>query len=116
MSDMNKPLIPLPQGDPIKDNMSVMNPVDMAAMKQSGEFTPEMTVRDVLAKFGIDVDGPAEQLVQLATKHIENADMMQKMKNIGGQGAQPEQAPPPPAPTAPQQLPGGGGLEGLLTQ
>jgi hypothetical protein len=114
MSDMSKPQIPLPGNNPVKDNMSIMNPVDQAYMKQSGEFSPEMTVRDVLGKFGIDVDGPAQQLVDFGIKQVENADSVRKMQNIAGQGGQGGQMPPAPEQGMPQMPPEQGGLEGLL--
>jgi hypothetical protein len=114
MSDMNKPQIPLPGNNPVKDNMSIMNPVDQAYMKQSGEFNSEMTVRDMLAKFGIDVDGPAQQLVDFGMKQVENADPVRKMQNIAGQGGQGGQMPPAPEQSAPQMPPGQGGLDSLL--
>ena len=36
-----KPMMGNPMAIPeIKENASIMNPIDLAAMKQSGEFTP----------------------------------------------------------------------------
>lgn len=93
--------------DPLKKNMSLMNPMDLAAMKQSGDFgnIKNMSVKEVLMKIGIDPEGPAEQLVEFSRKQVENADMVGKMQNIAAdsQGEQPGGQPP----AAP-------GLEGLL--
>jgi len=118
ISDTGQPRIPLSEGDPIKDNMSMLNPIDQAYIKQSGDYTVEMKVRDVFEKFcqenNIDMDGPAEQLVVFGRKQIENADPVRKMQNIAGQGGQGGQMPPAPEQGMPQMPPEQGGLEGLL--
>jgi len=98
--------------DPVKQNMSMFNPVDMAAMKQSGAFTPDMKVKDVLLKIGIDPEGPATQLVEFAKKQHQNADPLGKMKNIASTAPQGEPQGEPqgqPAVESPPQ-----GLEGLM--
>jgi hypothetical protein len=79
--------------DPIRANASIFNPADMAMMKQYGDFNKKMTVRQALEKLGIDVDGPVEQLMQFARKNVENANPLNKMRNIAQGGA------PTPAPT-----------------
>lgn len=126
MPNMNdKPQIPLDNGNPIKDNMSMLNPTDMAYMKQSGNFnsdlsgqTVEDALRNVLGQFGINFDDPAERLVEFGIKQIENADPAKKMQNIAGQGNNEPMPPAPPQgmssePASPQ-LPGNSALEGLL--
>jgi hypothetical protein len=89
--------------DPLRKNASIMNPMDLAMMKGEGQFSPDMTVVDVLQKLGIDPNGPASQLVEFGRKQVENGDMVGKMQNMAqdSQGAE-------PAPTP--------GLEGLLGQ
>jgi len=86
--------------NPISDNASMFNPIDMAAMNQSGQFKidPNKTtaidaVRMIFNKFGIDENGPASQLVELGRKQVENATMEGKMKNIArasGEGEMPQ--------------------------
>jgi hypothetical protein len=103
MSDMNRP--PAQKGymgaagDPLRKNMSFMNPMDLATMKQEGQFTEDMTVNDALMKVGIDPNGPVSQLVEFGQKQIQNADMAGKMQNIAGDAGTEEPAQ---------------GLEGLL--
>ncbi len=91
--------------DPVKDNMSMFNPVDMASMKKEasvgagpmGGMDRETTVRDFLGKMGIDVDGPVTQLSDLVKSQTEKANPLTKMQKISGgpgpgganQGAQP---------------------------
>jgi len=106
-----KPMMGNPMAIPeIKENASIMNPIDLAAMKQSGEFTPQMSIREVLAKLGmtdIDAPGSAMQLVEFGKKQVQNADMTKKMQNIGGaKPAGPGTVPPqvPPEEMPPQGL------------
>ena len=87
-----------PGGNPVKDNMSMLNPTDLAVMKGTGQVGGDETVRDVLAQFGIDVDGPATQLAEFAQKQVKNSSAMGKMKNM-----QPQGGPTPQAPQAPPQ-------------
>ena len=102
-----KPMMGNPMAIPeIKDNASIMNPVDLAAMKQSGEFNPQMSIREVLAKLGmtdIDAPGSAMQLVEFGKKQVQNADMTNKMQNIAG-GAGPAPGPVPPQ-APPEEIP-----------
>jgi hypothetical protein len=107
----------LMKGDAMKETRSMLNPVDLASMKQEskGQITGDMSVRDFLAKVGIDVEGPATQLQQFAKKQVENADPIKKMQNMaamgkggGMQGGPPQGQPPQGAP------PQGGGLEDLM--
>ncbi len=98
--------------DPIKANMSAFNPVDLAAMKQSGAFSPDMKVKDVLAKIGIDVEGPASQLVEFAKNQVKNADPLGKMKSVAATApVNPEVQGEAPAP-GPESTPQG--LESLM--
>ena len=87
-----------PGGNPVKDNMTMLNPTDLAVMKGTGQVSGDMTVRDVLAQVGIDVDGPATQLAEFAQKQVKNSSAMGKMKNM-----QPQGGPAPQAPQAPPQ-------------
>jgi hypothetical protein len=95
----------------IQSQQSIMNPTDASMMGQNGEITPEMTVREYLAKEGIDVEGPVTQLIDMAKGQMQMADPMNKMKAFAGR-PQPGQAPQPPAGRVPQ----GAGMERLLNQ
>jgi len=110
MADMMKP--PGKYGaaatDPVRKNVSIMNPMDLASMKQSGDFAniESMTVSDVLSQLGIDPNGPATQLVEFGKKQVQNADMVGKMQNIAADTEGMEEE----APTEDT------GLEGLLSR
>lgn len=102
-----------PMGDPIAQNQSMFNPADLAGMKQTGDVTPQMTVRDFLQKMGIDVDGPVTQLQEFAQKQVQGGKALGKMQNIAlapGQGA-PRVPPQGGPPTGPPERPG---MRGLL--
>ena len=100
MADMMPPGGPPPGRNVIKEQQSLLNPTDLAVMKQ--EMNPNMTVRDFLTQMGIDVDGPVTQLEQFAQKQVQNATAMGKMKNmaqappVGGPAPAPGPTGPPP--------------------
>jgi hypothetical protein len=77
----------------LKDNMSIFNPADAAAMKQSGEINAQTTIRDFFASKGVDVDGPITQLIQFAGDQAQKANPMNKMKAMAGQSAPPGMPP-----------------------
>jgi hypothetical protein len=89
----------------IKQNRSVLNPMDATMMAQEGAISPDMTIAQFLQQEGIDVNGPVSQLQQFAKKQVQNANPMTKARNIA-QGAGGQSQAPPPA--------GGGGLEDLI--
>ena len=94
---------------------SLLNPTDLAGMKQQGVARPGMTVRDFMQKMGIDVDGPVEQLQQFARKQTQNATAMGKMNTMAARGPQQQMGGRPPGgpgPTAPRPT---GGLNDLLS-
>jgi len=103
----------------LKQNRSIFNPTDMAMMKQEGEISANMTVREYFAKLGVDVEGPITQLVDLAKDQMQKGDPLNKMKAIAGS---PAGGPPMGGPPRGQlpQAPGGGvapptpGMSGLL--
>lgn len=103
----------LPGGkDPVTANQSMLNPTDAMNMAAGGDVTSQMTVRDFMAKLGIDVDGPVTQLQQFAQRQTENAGGMSKMRNIA-QAAGPS-APPAPGAGQPAETPDMGRLLGAL--
>lgn len=82
---------PQPGGDPMsamKQNMSIFNPVDATAMRESGEITQQTTIREFFASKGVDVDGPITQLVQFVQDQAQKAQPLNKMKAMAGQGPQ----------------------------
>lgn len=116
--------------DPIRDNMSMANPTDMAAMKQSkdagmGQFAgmdKGTTVRDFFGKLGVDVDGPVTQLAELAKNQMKKGNPLGKMASMAEPPAGPGPRPQPPGgpggppPMPPPGGPGGEpGLDGLMT-
>ena len=72
----------------LEANRSVMNPTDLNAMQQQGQISPDMSVRQFLENLGINVEGPAQQLVELQKKHMQNASPTGKMQSMA-QGASP---------------------------
>jgi len=96
----------------VNANKSALNPMDASMMKQDGEIDPNMPIRDYLQKFGIDVEGPVSQLLEMYKNEKQKAGMQGKMGAIaGGPGmGQPSPAPRSPAPAPP----GGGGMGALL--
>jgi len=98
-------------GDPIKDNLSMFNPTDLAMMKQGGAVDENTSVREFLTTMGIDVEGPVTQLAELAQKQVKNKTAMGKFQSIASKGQ--GQAPPPgmppqgaaPPPMPPQEEP-----------
>lgn len=71
----------------VKQNMSIFNPTDATAMRESGQFRPDMTIRDFFAQQGVDVDGPVTQLLQFVKDQAQKASPLNKMQAIAGQGA-----------------------------
>ena len=100
-----------PSGDPLRDMQSkesLFNPADATMKSARGDFQPNMTVRQVFEKMGIDVEGPATQLTALFKTQMQNRTMAGKMGMAQPAGG-PQGAPPAPMPT-----PGPGGMEGLM--
>ena len=103
-NNMPQPNAPQPNVmQDVKQNMSIFNPVDAAAMKESGQFSSNMSIRDFFAQQGVDVDGPVTQLLQFAKDQAKKASPLGKMQAIAGQGAPPAgqqagQAPSEPPP------------------
>ena len=97
MNPMPGPKPPMGQ-DPVQANKSLFNPADASLMKQSGEVSQDMSVRDFMQTMGIDVDGPVSQLFDAAgpmSKQMQNKGGVAKMQNIA-QGAGPSAPPGPP--------------------
>lgn len=109
------------QPSPMMKNLSVLNPKDANLMANSGQFSPDMTVRDFLSQQGVDVDGPVTQLVELAKKQTANANPMNKMRNMAADaslkpGGQPPTMPGVKPMVAPPGQPSPAGMEGLLNK
>lgn len=109
------------QPSPMMKNLSVLNPKDANLMANSGQMSPDMSVRDFLAQQGVDVDGPVTQLVDLAKKQASNANPMNKMRNMSADaslkpGGQPPTMPGVKPMVAPPGQPSPAGMEGLLNK
>jgi hypothetical protein len=108
---------PPPGGSALQGQESLFNPSDAAAVAGRGDINPQMTVREVLGKMGIDVEGPASQLVKFTQDQMQKRTMSGKM-GMQRPPAPPQGAPPgmPPGRGAPPPMPqaGPGGIEGLM--
>ena len=107
-----------PPKDAMSANRSIMNPIDMAAMKGSGTVSSDMTVRDLIEKvFKVPMDAPVSALTEAIKRQGMNKTNVGKMGAMAnpvgsamgprnGMGPQGSQRPmtPPPQP-APQQRP-----------
>lgn len=91
-------------GDPIADNMSMMNPTDLTMMAQEKRFTKGMTIGDMLNKFGLTPDDPIEKLAEVGKQQVKNANPLNKAKNMANQAS----------PTPPEGQGGEQGLDSLL--
>ena len=109
----------------VTKNLSIFDPKDFVILIKTMANDPRATVRDLLAKFGIDADGPVAQITQFLNKSMENATPLGQMKNIAA-GARPNTAltpggQPPVMPgrkpmVAPPRQPSPAGMEGLLNR
>lgn len=132
---MPKPQMPggMPAGGPggipgaggnVERNLSIFNPKDFVLMIKTMANDPKATVRDLLARLGIDADGPVAQITQWLQKNMENATPLGQIKNMAGGGA----VASPAAPQAEPQMPGrkpmvqppgaptAGGIQGLMNR
>lgn len=89
----------------IEKNRSILNPTDAATMGARGQMDPNMPIRQWFQQFGVDVDGPVSQLVEMAKKQKANAGGLTKMQNIAqpGGGGAPAGPPRQPMGAPPQQ-------------
>jgi hypothetical protein len=107
---MSDSMFGVPGKDPIKNNMSMLNPVDAAAMKGPiQQNLNDMSLGQFIESLGMDLEGPATQLVDFGKKQAENGSMAGKMENIGG--GVPGSGSPVPPPVPPVQ---GGTMEDLI--
>ena len=89
---MSNPMTPPPGGNPadaMRSQRSWLNGTDVAAEMGENPMDPQnTTVRELLERMGIQVDGPAIQLIQWQQKQMQN-------KNPATKGP-PQGAPPAP--------------------
>lgn len=97
-----KPPMAQPGGrDAMSANRSIMNPIDTAAMAQTGTIKPGMTVRELIENvFKVPIDAPVEQLTQAIKRQGQNQTGIGKVGAMA-QGGPPQMGPAPPRP-APQ--------------
>jgi hypothetical protein len=108
---MSDQMFGVPGKDPIKNNMSMLNSVDAAAMKgPMQQNIDNMSLGQFIESLGMDLEGPATQLVEFGKKQAENGSMPGKMKNIGG-GVPGSGSPVPPTTPPAQQ---GGTMADLI--
>lgn len=132
MSDVRPPMPPMggggappmggrpPGGGPssavaaVEKNRSILNPTDAATMGARGQMDPNMSIRDWLGQFGVDVEGPVVQLQQFMKKQSQNANPLTKMQNIAqGGGGAPAGAPRAPMGGSPPQRGGAPPQQGV---
>lgn len=68
--------------DSIEQNMSMLNPTDLTMMAQEKKFTGGMTIGDFLGKLGMSPEDPVEKLFDFGKKQVQNANPLNKAKNI----------------------------------
>ena len=96
----------------IEQNKSMFNPTDVAMMKQDGQLDAQkMSVRGLLEKFGIDVEGPASQLIDFFKSQRQKGSMAGKIQSLGGGQPAPQGQPRMPQGRRPMT---GGGMERIL--
>lgn len=108
---MSDPSMMPPGGDPLqqmRSKESIFNPNDATMKVARGDVGPNMTVRQVFEKMGIDVEGPASQLTAFFQQQMQNRTMAGKMGMAQPAGG------PQGQPSAPMPSPGPGGMEGLM--
>lgn len=104
---------------PVEKNLSGMTPSGAVLMGPKGG--PNTTVAQYLGQLGIDVNGPVQQLIDFAQKQQQNANPLQRVRNIAAdaalqRGGTPAPGASPAAPPTEQPSPSGspGGLQGLM--
>jgi hypothetical protein len=103
----------------LAEQQSILNPADAMQMKNSGQVTPDTTVREFLEQRGVDVEGPVTQLIEAFKGEMQKANPINKMKAMsGGPPGMPPGGPPgmPPGGGPPGGGPPGGGMDQLLKQ
>ena len=108
-------------GGGVMRNLSPMNPADLSLMAASGNFGPDTTIREAFSKVGIDVDGPMTQLADYVQKMKQNANPLNKVRNIAADTALQRGGQPPTQPgvkpmVASPGQPAPSGMEGLLNR
>jgi hypothetical protein len=122
MSDQIPPNSPPgSMGSAVDKNLSMLNQGDVALQMASGQITPDMTIRDFFKGKGIDVDGPLSQLMDFMGKQKENANPINKMRNIAAdtalqRGGGPQTQPGVKPMVAPPVQPAPAGMEGLMNR
>jgi len=91
-------------GSAVKQNMSIFNPMDMAAKASQGDINPQMTVGEFLQKnFGVTMETPMMEFAQKLAAQAKTGTMQGKLQAMGGGGMPPSGG----MPQAPGGQPGG---------
>jgi hypothetical protein len=112
---------PMGPQSPVDKNLSALNPNDAALMAAKSPINPGMTVADYLKQIGIDVNGPVQQLIDFAQKQQQNANPINKIRNIAADTALQRGGQPPVQPgvkpmVTPPGQPSPSGMQGLLNR
>jgi hypothetical protein len=94
--------------DAMSANRSIMNPVDMAAMAQTGDIKQGMTIKDYIEKvIKVPIDAPVQALAEAIKRQGQNQSGIGKV----GAMSQPGMGQPPsmgqPKPPMPNRMPQG---------
>lgn len=74
-------------GGGLKAQESVFNSGDMLKKSMTGEFRPDMSIKEYLTGvLKVDINGPVTQLIQALKGQAGNATALGKMKNMPPQG------------------------------
>jgi hypothetical protein len=110
-------ILPQPgNDDPISKNMSVMNPADLAAMKQGGSVTADTPLVDFFGNLGLDVaTATVGDFANWSKKQMEKGNPVGKMVNMAGGDQSPGGPSGAPGPQMGQgQASAPGGLDEIL--
>ena len=103
-----------PPKDAMSANRSIMNPVDMAAMSQSGTVTQNMTIKDYIEKvIKVPIDAPVQALAEAIKKQGQNQSGIGKVGAMSQAPGMGQPAPPPMPQGRPPAVPAPRPQQGL---
>lgn len=104
----NAQIPPMPGGDALTQNRSMLNPGDAAMAMEEGSIGPDMTVGQWFGQMGITMDMPVTEALEKMKMQSQNATGLGKAQSMAGG------APPGPPPGMGGGMPPPTGLDGLM--